>query len=96
MIRMANLCIISSHCVNGVSEIHSNILKSYIFKDFYEMIPKKFVNKTNGVTPRRWIKCANPNLANIFDKYIKKNDIDWLSDLSRINELEEYCENEYF
>ena len=62
-IRMANLCIVGSHVVNGVAFVHSELIKQTLFKDFYEMYPKKFQNKTNGVTPRRWIICANRKLA---------------------------------
>ena len=62
-IRMANLCIIGSHKVNGVAWLHSELLKQTLFKDFHEFFPTKFVNMTNGVTTRRWIACANPLLS---------------------------------
>jgi starch phosphorylase len=67
MVKMANLCIVGSHTVNGVAELHTGLIKTKLFKDFYEMNPKKFQNKTNGVTPRRWILCANPRLAEIYN-----------------------------
>ncbi len=54
---MANLCVVCCHVVNGVAEIHSNLLKTNLFKDFFLINPDKFQNKTNGVTPRRWIRC---------------------------------------
>ena len=59
-VRMANLCVIGSHVVNGVAAIHSELLKTNLFNDFYLMRPKKFINKTNGVTPRRWLRACNP------------------------------------
>jgi starch phosphorylase len=59
MVKMANLSIIGSHKINGVAELHTEILKTKIFRDFYEHSPEKFVNVTNGVTPRRWVLSAN-------------------------------------
>uniref|UniRef100_A0A8D2HHZ6 Alpha-1,4 glucan phosphorylase n=1 Tax=Urocitellus parryii TaxID=9999 RepID=A0A8D2HHZ6_UROPR len=64
-INMAHLCIAGSHAVNGVARIHSEILKKTIFKDFYELEPHKFQNKTNGITPRRWLVLCNPGLAEV-------------------------------
>lgn len=64
-INMANLSIIGSHAVNGVAQLHSDILKADLFKDFYEMEPTKFQNKTNGITPRRWLLLCNPGLSDI-------------------------------
>ena len=63
-IRMANLCIVSSTKVNGVAKIHSGLLRTDLFKEFYELWPDKFTNVTNGVTPRRWVHCAFPELSN--------------------------------
>lgn len=68
LVRMANLCVISGHSVNGVAEIHSEIVKKEVFSDFYEMWPEKFQNKTNGVTPRRWIRFCNPELSKVITK----------------------------
>ncbi|XP_078284261.1 glycogen phosphorylase, muscle form-like [Rhinoraja longicauda] len=64
-INMAHLCIVGAHAVNGVARIHSDILKATVFKDFYEMEPNKFQNKTNGITPRRWLVLCNSGLADI-------------------------------
>ena len=85
-LRMANLCIISSSKVNGVAKIHSNLLKTTLFKDFYELWPNKFTNVTNGVTIRRWIHCAFPELSSILTEYNDGSD-EWLSDLSILNDL---------
>lgn len=62
---MAYLAVVASHTVNGVADIHSNIIRHTIFKDFYEMWPEKFQNKTNGVTPRRWLAFCNPPLCDL-------------------------------
>uniref|UniRef100_A0A4W5P9T4 Alpha-1,4 glucan phosphorylase n=1 Tax=Hucho hucho TaxID=62062 RepID=A0A4W5P9T4_9TELE len=64
-INMAHLCVVGSHAVNGVARIHSEIVKNTVFKDFYEVEPEKFQNKTNGITPRRWLLLCNPGLADL-------------------------------
>ena len=87
-LRMANLCVISSSKVNGVAKIHSNLLKTTLFKDFYQMWPSKFTNVTNGVTIRRWIHCAFPELSSILTEYNDGSD-EWLSDLSILKALPE-------
>ncbi len=69
-VRMANLSIVGSHTVNGVSKLHSDILKKTIFHDFYKMTPWKFTNVTNGVVHRRWLSTANPELASMLDELI--------------------------
>jgi starch phosphorylase len=92
MIRMANLAIVGSHCVNGVARIHSELLKTSLFKEFYEIFPKKFKNVTNGVTPRRWIHCAFPELSSLLTTYSKNED--WLSDLTLLETLPEDLQNE--
>ena len=69
-IKMANLCLAASHTVNGVSELHSEILKEDLFKDYYEIAPEKFTNVTNGITHRRWLKVANPRLTNLLTELI--------------------------
>lgn len=82
-VRMANVCIICSTYVNGVAEIHSELLKTDLFNHFYTLYPKKFKNVTNGVTPRRWIHCAFPELSHLLTEYSGGND-DWLADLSTL------------
>jgi starch phosphorylase len=84
-VRMANLCIVGSRFVNGVAEIHSDILKATLFKDFCEMKPAKFQNKTNGVTPRRWLKCCNPKLAQWLDKNTGCED--WILDMDKLKKF---------
>ena len=78
-IRMANLCLVASHTVNGVSALHSDILKNDVFADYYKVAPEKFTNVTNGITHRRWLAEANPLLTDfikelIGDKFIRKAD----------------------
>lgn len=65
-VRMSNLSIIGSHKVNGVAWLHTEILKTRIFRDFYDHEPEKFINITNGVTPRRWVNQANPDLSQFY------------------------------
>ncbi|MBA0573367.1 hypothetical protein Golob_000643, partial [Gossypium lobatum] len=74
LVRMANLCVAGGYAVNGVAEIHSEIVKNEVFNDFYEMWPEKFQNKTNGVTPRRWIRFCNPDLSKIITKWTGSED----------------------
>jgi starch phosphorylase len=88
-IRMANLCIVGSNCVNGVAQLHTDLLKTTIFKDFFEMNPNKFQNKTNGVTPRRWIRCANKQLAALYDRTLGGDE--WSIDMSQLRKLEKYA-----
>ncbi|XP_036273665.1 glycogen phosphorylase, brain form isoform X1 [Pipistrellus kuhlii] len=83
-INMAHLCVIGSHAVNGVARIHSEIVKHSVFKDFYELEPEKFQNKTNGITPRRWLLLCNPGLA---DTLMEKIGEGFLTDLSQLKKL---------
>jgi starch phosphorylase len=69
-VHMANLCIVGSHSVNGVSELHTDIIRNRIFKDFYELNPEKFNNKTNGITQRRWLLLSNPRLTTLLREHI--------------------------
>ena len=87
-IKMANLCIISSSKINGVAKIHSNLIKTQLFTDFAELWPNKFTNVTNGVTIRRWIHCAFPELSSLLTEYNDGSN-KWLSDLSILSKLPE-------
>ncbi|XP_056262611.1 glycogen phosphorylase, muscle form [Pseudoliparis swirei] len=92
-INMAHLCIVGSHAVNGVARIHSDILKATIFKDFYEMEPDKFQNKTNGITPRRWLVMCNPGLAEVIAERIGE---DFIRDLDQLKGLCNFVNDEAF
>jgi len=86
-IRMAWLAIVGSFSVNGVAELHSELLKEGLFKDFYEMWPEKFNNKTNGVTPRRWLALANPGLSALITNTIGDG---WQNHLEKLDEMKKY------
>ncbi|KAJ9707804.1 hypothetical protein PVL29_000057 [Vitis rotundifolia] len=92
MVRMANLCVVGGRAVNGVAEIHSEIVKTDVFNDFYELWPEKFQNKTNGVTPRRWIRFCNPDLSNIITKWTGTED--WVINTEKLAELRKFADNE--
>ena len=83
-VRMAWLAVIASHKVNGVSELHSELMVQSLFADFARLYPDRFCNKTNGVTPRRWLALANPPLASVLDDSIGQT---WRTDLSQLSEL---------
>ena len=87
-VRMAYLAIVGSFSVNGVAALHSNLLQQGLFKDFYEFWPHKFNNKTNGVTPRRWVALANPEMTTLISSKIGE---DWIRDLGQITELAKYA-----
>jgi len=90
-IHMCNLAIYTSFSVNGVAALHTEILKSITFKDFYNYMPNKFNNKTNGVTHRRWLLNANPKLANLISTYIGE---DWITNMDLIKGFEKYQDDE--
>ncbi len=92
-IRMAYLAIVASHKVNGVAELHTKLLRSTLFADFDRMYPEKFVNMTNGITPRRWLLQANPELAALITKHIGDG---WTKDLSLLKGLEPLAEDAKF
>jgi starch phosphorylase len=83
-VRMASLAIVASTKVNGVSELHSELMRRTIFADFAKLYPERFINVTNGVTPRRWLQQANPGLAALLDEHIGTG---WRSDLTRLAAL---------
>lgn len=90
MIHMAWLAIYGSHKVNGVAELHTEILKGRELRDWYELYPDKFLNKTNGITQRRWLLKSNPQLASYITELIGNA---WITDLSELKKLEEYLED---
>jgi starch phosphorylase len=92
-VRMAYLAIVGSYSVNGVAELHSKLLQQGLFRDFYELWPKKFNNKTNGVTPRRWLASCNPELAKLITETIGDG---WLTDLSLLQKLKPYADDKVF
>ena len=92
-IRMANLAIVCCHSINGVAALHTNILRNNIFPHFYAMFPEKFKNITNGITPRRWLKIANPYLSEAISEHIGDG---WVKDLSQIKKLEKLINDKQF
>ncbi len=92
-IRMAYLAVVASASVNGVAELHSRLLQQHLFHDFYELWPGKFNNKTNGVTPRRWIAWSNPDLSGLITRTIGEG---WLTDLGRLKQLAPHADNAAF
>jgi len=92
-VRMAHLACVGSHAINGVAELHSELLKRDVLKDFYELWPQKFSNKTNGVTPRRWMVLSNPKLSDLICGHIGT---DWIKDLAQLRRLEPLAENPEF
>ncbi|MBI3583429.1 MAG: glycogen/starch/alpha-glucan phosphorylase [Nitrospinae bacterium] len=93
MIRMANLAIVGSHSTNGVSSLHTEIIKSQTFRDFYEIFPERFNNKTNGITPRRWLKKANPLLSDLITGKIGEG---WITNLDELKKIAALSEDKKF
>lgn len=93
MVRMAHLAIVGSHSVNGVAELHSQLLKDKIFPDFHKFYPGKFNSKTNGITPRRWLLDVNQELAGLISEKIGTG---WITNLDQLRELEVFVEDEGF
>jgi starch phosphorylase len=91
MVRMANLAIVGSHSVNGVAELHSDLVKTELVPDFHAFFPGRFNNKTNGVTPRRWLAHANPALSSWITARIGSG---WQQDLNRLRDLEPFASDE--
>jgi starch phosphorylase len=92
-VRMAYLAIVGSFSVNGVAALHSRLLTEGLFRDFYELWPHKFNNKTNGVTPRRWLAACNPGLRELVDDVIGNG---WIADLSHLHKLAPHVEDKAF
>ncbi|HIK46636.1 MAG TPA: glycogen/starch/alpha-glucan phosphorylase, partial [Leptolyngbyaceae cyanobacterium M65_K2018_010] len=89
-VRMANLASLGSYAINGVAELHSELVKQTILKDFHELFPGKICNVTNGVTPRRWIALSNPRLARLYTEKIGDG---WLHNLDDLRQLEGYAQD---
>ena len=89
-VRMANLCIVGSFSVNGVAKLHTDIICKSVFRDFYEIYPEKFNNKTNGITPRRWLLYSNRQLSEVLDKYIGT---EYRNNFDKIKELNKHVDN---
>jgi len=92
-VRMANLGIVGAHRVNGVSALHSDLMKKTIFKDFYEKYPEKFTNVTNGITPRRWLRQCNRKLSDLISEHIGE---EWVTDLDQLQKVEPLAEDKAF
>ncbi len=92
-VRMANLAAVGSHAINGVAALHTELLKSLVLRDFYDFSPEKFSNKTNGVTPRRWMVLSNPRLTEALTAKIGPG---WIRDLERLRRLESFADDADF
>ena len=93
MIRMAYLAVIGSHTTNGVAALHTQLLKKHLFRDFDELYPGKIQNKTNGITPRRWLKACNQELSDLIDTKIGS---DWPGDLDKLQDLAQFADDPAF
>ncbi len=89
-VRMAHLAVVGSQKVNGVAELHSRLLKEQLFADFYRLMPDRFINVTNGITPRLWLHQINPGLSSMINDHIGN---DWIRDLDALRALETYTED---
>ena len=92
-VRMANLACVGSHAINGVAELHTELLKAHTLQDFYEFFPERFSNKTNGVTPRRWMVLCNPRLTALISEKIGDG---WITDLDELRKLEAFVDDADF
>ncbi len=92
-VRMAHLACVGSHSINGVAALHTELLKQEVLADFHDLTPEKFSNKTNGVTPRRWMGLSNPRLSALIDRKLGPG---WLANLERLRELEEFADDPEF
>jgi len=92
-VRMANLAVVGSHSVNGVAALHTELLKKHLFHEFADMFPERFNNKTNGVTPRRWLHLCNPELSALITSKIGAG---WITDLDQLRALEPWADDAAF
>jgi starch phosphorylase len=92
-VRMAHLAVVGGHSVNGVAAVHSELVKTRLLPDFYALTPGKFNNKTNGVTPRRWLRLCNPGLAYLITDAVGAS---WVDDLGRLRGLEQFADDAGF
>ena len=93
VVHMAHLGIVGSHKINGVAAMHSELIKKTLFRDFYEMYPERFTNKTNGITPRRWLRQCNRELADLITEKIGEG---WVTDLDQIRNIEQFADDTEF
>jgi starch phosphorylase len=92
-VRMAHLAALGSHAINGVAALHTELLKTNVLRDFYALTPEKFSNKTNGVTPRRWMRLSNPRLAQLLTARLGSG---WVRDLEKLRKLEPLADDKEF
>ncbi|AFZ36870.1 glycogen/starch/alpha-glucan phosphorylase [Stanieria cyanosphaera PCC 7437] len=92
-VRMAHLACVGSHAINGVAELHTHLLQQTVLKDFYQLFPEKFSNKTNGVTPRRWMVLSNPRLTKLICSKIGDS---WIKNLDELRKLEQFVDDSAF
>jgi starch phosphorylase len=90
---MANLACVGSHAINGVAELHTELLKKSVLRDFYQLCPERFNNKTNGVTPRRFLALSNPELAGLITSRIGA---DWINNMDELRKIEEFIDDAEF
>lgn len=93
VVHMAHLGIVGSHKINGVAELHSDLIKKTLFRDFYEIYPERFTNKTNGITPRRWLRQCNRQLADLYTDKIGEG---WVTKLSELKKIEKFMDDKAF